>query len=764
MSTLSSSSNKSCLLCITGLLFFCSSSITYGQMLEEVVVTAQKREQSVQDIGIAITTLTGQDIRELGYTSALDVVRQTPGLEVASAYGPGSSAQVVIRGVGQNDFGEGHESPVTPYIDEFYLVSVPAVDFSMFDLERIEVLRGPQGTLFGRNSTGGLMHYVTAKPTKDTSGFISLGGGEYSEIKAEGAISGSLSDSLAGRLSFISHHSDGFKKNLNPDLGDGGEAGTDAVRAQLLFEPADDLSALFKAEYGEIDTIHNYYESIPLSAPDPETGLFDVNPGGIDFAGFNEANFGAGARNVNTANYPTFLKQDSLHFSLRVEKVFENFTLTSLTGYLDMDRELQEDCDATANSLCFAEFPYETDWFTQELRLHGSTDHLRWTAGVFYLNQDAENHPRATFNIPLDGPTALDPVTGLYNGFALPIELAGNCVMNTESFSVFGQVEYDFADKWTAIAGIRWTKDEKDFTDYDNATLRSCPGDPFGLPNFCFLPADGGVGVPNPITGSYSEDLISFRFEIDYRATDDVLLYASISQGTKGGGFNNGFYSDDIAGDNSLINYSDEKNIAYEIGFKSTLMNNRVRLNGSAFYYDYNNFQAFNWIGFGGLITNSDATSKGGELELESLITDQITIKLGLAALDTNVENVRGRAVNHVADRDMAYAPDFSANGSLSYDFSLTGDTNVRLFWDWNYVDDRFSNNFSEESERNESYFKHNASAIVDWRENWTLTIYARNLSDNEHEHRSFTFGDLGYRQVMYEKPRTVGAILTYSF
>ena len=670
----------------------------------------------------------------------------------------------MIRGIGQNDFGEGHESPVTPYIDEFYLVSVPAVDFSMFDLERVEVLRGPQGTLFGRNSTGGLMHYVTSKPTRETSGFISLGGGEFDEIKAEGAISGSLSDSLAGRLSFLSHHSDGFKKNLDPDLGDGGEAGTDSVRAQLLFEPNDDLSVLFKAEYGEIDTIHNYYESVPLSDPDPVTGLYDVNPGGVDFAGFNEANFGAAARNVNTANYPTFLKQDSLHFLLRIEKVFEHFTLTSLTGYLDLDRNLQEDCDATANSLCFAEFPYETDWFTQEVRLHGSTDRMRWTAGVLYLDQDAENHPRATFNIPFEPPTAIDPATGLYNGFQFPIELAGNWTMNTKSYSVYGQVEYDFAEKWTAIAGVRWTKDEKDFSDVDNATLRSCPGFLLGPVGFCFLPADGGTGIPNPITGSYSEDLISFRAELDYRATDDVLLYASISQGTKGGGFNNGFYGGDIAIDNSLINYGSEKNIAYEVGFKSTLMNNRLRLNGTAFYYDYEDFQAFNWIGFGGQITNSDATSKGGELELETLLTDQITVKLGLAVLDTNVEDVRGRTFDHVADRDMAYAPDFSANGSISYDFSLTGDTDARLFWDWNYVDDRFSNNFSEESERNESYFKHNASAIIYWKENWALTVYARNLSDNEHEHRSFTFGDLGYRQVMYDRPRTVGGTLTYSF
>ena len=755
---------RSNLLIKSSILIIITITCAHSQVLEEVVVTAQKREQSIQDVGIAITSMTGVEIRELGFTSALDISTQTPGLEVSSAYGAGSSANIVIRGIGQNDFGEGHESPVTAYIDEFYLVSVPAADFSMFDLERVEVLKGPQGTLFGRNSTGGLVHYVTAKPTKETSGFVSIGGGSNSEIKAEGAISGSLTDSLAGRFSFLSHHSDGFKKNLDPLQGDGGEAGTDAVRAQLLFEPSDDLSILFKVEYGEIDTIHNYYETVPLSAPDPVTGLFDVNPGGLDFAGFNENNFGAGARNVTTANYPTFLKQENLNFLLRIEKEFDNFTLTSITGYLDLDRDMQEDCDASANSICFAEFPYSTDWLTQEVRANGSTDRMRWTVGAYYLQQDAKNQPRATFNIPLDGPTALDPATGLYNGFSLPIELSGNWVMDTESYALYGQVEYDFNEKWTVLAGIRWTHDKKDFTDIDNATLRSCPGDPFGLTGNCFLPADGGVGVPNSISGSYSDDLISFRFELDYHATDDVMLYASISQGTKGGGFNNGFYGGDIALDNNLINYGSEKNIAYEIGFKSTLMNDRMRLNGSAYYYDYKDFQTFNWIGFGGQITNSDATMKGGEIELETLVTDQINVKLGMSFLDTNVENVRGRAANYVADRDAAYAPEFTGNGSVSYDFDLSGDTSVRLYWNWNYTASRYGNNFSEASELGESFFKHNASAIINWKDNWTLTIYGRNLSDNENEHRSFTFSDLGYRQIMYDRGRNIGASLAYSF
>ena len=741
-----------------------SESALGQSVLEEIIVTAQKREQSLQNVGIAITAFSGDEIRQLGWSNATEISLQTPGLETASVYGTGSSANVAIRGVGQNDFGEGHEAPVTVYIDEFYLVAVPASDFSLYDLERVEVLRGPQGTLFGRNSTGGLVHYVTAKPTKETSGYGSIFYGSFDEIKAEGAISGSLGSVASARLSFMSHHGDGFKKNLDPLLGDGGEAGTDSVRVQVLFEPQEDLRILLKAEYGEVDTIHNYYEAIPLSPPDPVTGLFGVDPEGVDFAGFNEEDFGAGARNVATANYPTFLKQDASQFLLRIEKEFANSTLTAITGYQDLDRGLQEDCDSTANSLCLAEFPYSTNWFTQEVRLNGSTDRMRWTAGVYYLQQDAENHPRATFNIPLDGPTAVDPVSGLYTGFALPIELAANWTMDVESYSVFGQIEFDLTEKWTGIAGIRWTKDKKEFEDVDNATLRSCPGDPFGLTGNCFLPADGGVGVPNPIQDDYSDDLISFRLEVDYQASDNVMLYASVAQGTKSGGFNNGFYGGDIALDPSLIEYDSERNVAYEAGFKSTLVDNRLRLNGTAFYYDYKDYQAFNWIGFGGQITNSDATMHGGEVELDALLTERLNAKLGFSFLETNVKDVRGRAADYVADRDAAYSPEFTANGSLSYDFDLTNDTDMRLYWNFFYSDERFSNNFSEPSELCESYFVHNANVTFNWQDNWTLTLYGRNLADKEYEVRSFTFGDLGYRQVMYARGRTFGASLAYNF
>lgn len=743
-------------------LLVCVSNDVSAQTLEEVTVTAQKREQSLQDVGIAVTAMTGESIREYGFSNAIDVITKAPSLDNYSTYGPGSSANITIRGIGLNDFGEGHEAPVTAYIDEFYVVSVPAVDFALYDLERVEILRGPQGTLFGRNSTGGLLHFVTSAPTEEFGGYLTAEAASFSEKKLEGAVGGALSDTVLGRLSFLYHDSDGFIKNRNPNISDnGGQAGTKSVRAQLQFMPTDDMNILLKAEYSDIDKVHTYYEQAPLTAADPVSGLFATNSGGIDGAGYNERNFGAGDRNETFTSRPSKLEQDGLNLLLRIEKEFGDVILTSITGYLDMERSLQEDCDASANDICFATFPYETDWVTQELRLNGTTDKMRWTAGIYFLQQDASNNPAAVFNVPVSGPTAIDPATGLYNGAIFPISLAANWEQETTSISGFGQVEFDLNENLRLIAGIRLGKDEKDFVDQDNATLRSCPG--FPIPSNCALPPDG-PGIANPYAATYDEDLLSWKLGLDYDASENVLLFASISQGSKSGGFNNGFYSGAAAVNPGLLRYGDEKNIAYEVGVKSTLWENRLRINGSAFFYDYSDFQTFNWEGIGGLVGNSDASAAGAEVEIEAFLTEQLNVRLGVSVLDTNIENLTGRSATFTADREMANAPKTTANGSVSYDFHASDDVDVRLIWDWNYAAERYTNNFNDPTSELDAYFKHNASMVVSAGENWRFTGYVRNISDKENEIKVFVFDSLGYRQVIHAQPRTYGLSVNYEF
>ncbi len=733
-----------------------------GDGLADIVVTAQKREQSLQRVGISVTAVTGEQILQRGVSDSIDLIVQTPSVDNYSPYGPGSSANIVIRGIGLNDFGEGNEAPVTVYVDEFYIVNVPAVDFALFDLERAEILRGPQGTLFGRNSTGGLVNYVTAKPTHKLEGYVKGTLARFGEVKVEGAVNAPISDTLSARLSFLSHHSDGYIRNLNPEFADrkGGAAGTDAVRAQLRYENGD-WDVLLKAEYGRQDHVHTYYEQTP-SVRDPVTGLASLNPAGTDAAGYNEANFGAAAPNVTYTNRPQYLKSKGTTVLLRAERKLGDTTFTSVTGYQHFSRRYAEDCDASPNDTCYARFPYSATSASQEFRFFGSTDKLRWTAGIYGLYSKSQNNPYAVFNVPVSGPSAIDPDTGLYNGAFLPLNLAANWRLRTLSGAVFGQVEYDVLPTVTLIGGLRVTHDDKKFRDADNASLRSCPGYP--TPTNCFLPPDG-PGIAHPYADRYKKTLWSGKAEIDFKPSDVALLYASISRGTKSGGFSNGFYPGGVTTDQ--LRYGDETNIAYELGEKITLFDRKLRINSALFYYDYQNFQTFNWQGVGGLLSNQDASSYGGEIEIEAAPVRGLTISLGGSYLSTKIKNVTNALPGggtYTADREMANAPKWTANGSVTYVAELANGRSLTLSWDGNYRSSRYTNNFNDPSVRLRGYFKHNANITYSVTDNVDVQAFVRNISNNLAPTKAYQFNDLGYTQFIYSEPRVFGGSLLYRF
>jgi len=729
--------------------------------LDEVVVTAQKREQNLQKVGISVTAISGDEIRERGVTNSVELITRTPNVDNYSPYGPGSSANVVIRGIGLNDFGEGHEAPVTVYVDEFYLVSVPAVDFALFDLSRAEVLRGPQGTLFGRNSTGGLVHYITERPSDDVTGYAKAAYARFGELKVEGAVNAPLSDRLTARVSFLSHHSNGYIRNLNPAFADdkGAAAGIDSVRAQLRFRD-DGWDVLLKAEYGRQDRVHTYYEQTP-SVRDPLTGLASVNPAGTDPAGYNETRFGAGKRNVAYTSDPQRLKSEGRAVLLRAEKTFGDTTFTSISGYMNLDRKLVEDCDASPNRTCFAEFPYESDTATQEFRFYHDGEGLRWTAGVYGLYAKAKNRPFAVFNVPLSGPTAVNPVTGLYNGVLFPVALSADWRLRTTSIAAFGQGEMDLTPQLTLIAGARITRDNKHFRDADNASLRTCPGWP--IPTNCALPPSG-PGIAHPYADTYAKTLISGKLEVDFRPTEDLMLFASVSRGTKAGGFNNGFYPGGVQP--SQIPYRDENVIAYEVGEKATLLDGRVRFNTSAFYYDYDRFQTFNFEGIGGLLTNHDARSYGVEVEFESRPVENLEVRLGGSWLKTRIDSVangRPGGGSYVADRQMSNAPRWTANGAVSYTVPLAGPSLI-FNWDWNYRSSRFTNNFNDPSVKLPGYIKHNADITYRANDNWQAQVFVRNIGNKLALSKAFQFNDLGYTQYIYSEPRVFGASVTFNW
>ncbi|WP_230188394.1 TonB-dependent receptor [Sphingobium sp. CECT 9361] len=726
--------------------------------LQEIVVTAQKRNQSIQRVGIAITAVTPEQIANRNIASSADLAGKVVGLESYSPYGPGTSSNVVIRGIGLNDFGEGHEAPVTSYVDEFYIVAVPAVDFALFDLDRVEVLRGPQGTLFGRNSTGGLINYITKKPSQTPEGYLSASFGRFNDLKLEAAATAPLTDTLSMRVSGTSRHSDGFQRSLNPALDRGGQAGSDAARLQLRYEGNDGWDILLKGEYGRTKTTHAYYES--KTGFVDNNGLVVADASIVDAVGYAERNTGAAKKNVVDVNDAAFLRSTGYSGLLRAEKKFGNTTFTSITGYQSYKRTMQEDSDGTPNPLVVANFPYQGEQVTQELRLYHDGGATRWTAGLYGLHAVGKDQPTATFNFPLDGPTAVDPATGLYNGTYFPISLNADWRLRTNSGAVFGQLEQDFG-QFTAIGGIRVTRDNKTFADADNAALRDCGG---GAVGDCFLIEDGGTGTPVPFRLKYKATLWSGKIELDYKPDNNNLFYASISRGTKAGGFNNGFYPTGLS--LTQIPYGDETLISYEIGQKSTLFDRKLRINTSAFYYDYKDFQAFNYVGLAGLINNQDANAYGVETDIEAAVTPELRLYVAAAYLHTNIKDVAKitpTGTNVVADRPMAFAPKWSGSGGATYTIELPNDRSLAFDWNFEARSSRFSGNFGDTGTQLEGFFKHNASVTFEASDHWQLRGFVDNIGNRLNTtYGGPSFASLGIIQVRYAMPRTYGAALRY--
>lgn len=437
--------------------FLLVTDLVYAQsgLLEEVVVTAQKREQSAQDVGISITTFTGNQLNQLGVVNSSDLARFTPGVYI-SGPGGGDQQQFTIRGATQNDFGDHSESPNALYVDEVYQASQQSQLFANYDMQRVEILKGPQGTLFGRNATGGLLHFITNKPSQEFEAFADMTYGRFNQMRAEGAVGGGLSDTVSARISGIySGHDNIYENNIN-DVGlppvpgvlqlfgrnptyDTDLSETDdpwaeetwSVRGQLLFEPNDDVNFLVKGQYAKQKFDGWGYQGVPSVAFVDDTdgdGLVDdtVNTRLQSDVGTTcemiNVNNGACVDSVFDGDFDGVRPnaQGDLFGSLEEGGIegrdanldfapedANQIKLWSLSGKLDWDLDFAKLVSVTAYSkikqfqggdVGAAPVPHfnfirqqEAEWFSQELRLEGEADRFRWIAGAYYLNIDTRS-------------------------------------------------------------------------------------------------------------------------------------------------------------------------------------------------------------------------------------------------------------------------------------------------------------------------------------------------------------------------------------
>ena len=777
---------------ILGILF-CFNSVQ-AAVLEEVVVTAQKREQSIQDVGISISALSGSDMKTLGMQTTTDLSAHMPGVQMFNALGgPGQNVSLAIRGVGLNDFQDGTEAPSVIYSDEFYVLPLAGASVAMFDLDRVEALRGPQGTLFGRNATGGLIHFISRKPSDEFEGYVDLTLAEYDQINVEGAVNIPILDNLATRFAFITNNNDGWQDNILPQK-DGGETDWWAVRNQWAWQATDDLDVLLKFEYSKARGDTGYYQHLPAfvdadgaaRAVPSNTDIYGTCPG-CGPTGYREEQSGAGdAFDTKVAN------QDLQRLSgTRATTVTGKITwdaggieVTSVSGYLNLSKDNREDCDSAPFDICRTRYAYDQEEFTQELRFHGETDRTRWTTGFYYLHQSADNKQDAALDA--DGFLGFTGIPGV------PFILDNEWESELNAWAVFGQLEFDISDKWSVIAGLRYSDDDKEFEQVKqdfiadpatlvlpDGTLRNQDFAPFpGLPlfggvNFTRNGAPFGVDadfdlvaelVANPAGDLVDQSFknVNAKIELDWRPTDDMLMYASFSRGTKSGGFNNGFIGGlEVGATNANVPFDEEVLHAWELGIKSTFWGGKARLNAAAFYYDYSDYHAFSFLGLASVTTNADASLYGAEFELFLNPIERLDMMFGLSLLDTEVEDISNGVT--VSDKEMGLAPDITFNGLARYEWpALNGMAGIQA--DFSYVDERHTDVQNQPVQLLESYVIGNARAS--WRTNddrWEVGLFVNNIGDVQVPSFIFNLASLGYAQInMSQRPRWFGGSVSY--
>lgn len=718
-----------------------------SQEIEEIVVVAQKREQAAQDVGISITAFSAQSIRNLRAYSSELLANQTPNLQSASFTSDPTVMLFAIRGVGQNDFGDHHEGPTAIYIDEAYIGALGATGFQLFDIERVEVLRGPQGTLFGRNATGGLVHYLSVKPDSEFDAYADLTIGEYNQQRFEAAVGGGLSDRINARLSLLSNQNDGFLENrIGPDVH---ETDALAVRLQFDFDVSENVNLWLKLHSAEDNNpdVGGFTQRASIPGPD---GLGDFLPSnvnadwfglgscaGCDALGYRDDD---GDPWAGDFDQPGKFKRDGNGGTLRFTANYPAFTLTAITDWSTLDKSYGEDSDGSPNPLYFYETTQDSTQWSQELRMHGDRNDFNWTAGVYFLGIDGDYSSR--FASPLFDADQL-------NRFDL----------ETNSWAVFGQVEYDLNANWRLIAGLRWTDDDKDYTFSPQCTGTGCVG-------FFVFPGSGAVsdigGFSSATVGplaSLDEDDWAGKLRLEWHH-ESLLVYGGISRGFKAGGFNAPV--DALLLPAEMV-YDSETLTNYEVGFKTTFRDNSILLNGAAFYYDYDDKQTFTFSGLTSSLLNRPSEASGIELELVARPAQGWDVVLGLATLDATVDDVPLPSGDS-AQQKAAQAPDLTINGVIRKSWPISAGT-VSVGVDGAYVAEQYFNTINHRTSRSESYTLLNIElgfAAPDNR--WSGGIFVNNLTDEDAITYAIDVSGSGYSLQSHVPPRWAGVRFRYNW
>lgn len=715
--------------------------------LEEIVVTATKRAQSLQDVPLAVNAFSADTIEVAGINNAGDLAILTPALNINVNTNP-FAARMIIRGVGTAQTDPALEPSVGLFIDGIYLGRTGLGMSDLTDIERIEVLQGPQGTLYGKNTNAGAISVITKKPSFEKSeGYVEASVGNYSMNKLTASASGPLTQNLAYRLSGNINQRDGYYDNsAGVDFNDADDWN---IQGKLQWEPTESLSILLSGSRVERDTTCCGADAVQTESVNNELVAQGLSPDSNDPYDYNVQ---------SNADNRFAMESDLLSMTIDYDTGWG--AIKSITAWNDYSYRVDQDPDRSElDILTLSNDKSSGDSFSQELRFTASpSDNVDYMLGVFYLEQNTKRGGDEPFVFIGDDIITIGSQQDL--PFPLPFNflvqpgdsLTLDMNQDAETIAFFGQGTWHIGDQWHITGGLRWSDEEKKSDLFSQTYSTAFSNQILGA---SFLDS---VSTPIDASLERSSDNVDWTLRAALDISDDSMVYASAGTGTKSGGFQT------VNGAADDREFDDEDTTTYELGVKSTLLDARLRINAAAFYSEIENFQAQRQLetGLGTYVSNeAKVETSGVDFQVEAVPMPNLVLSAGLLYMH-KYEITDGPEKG----ADLPFTAEFSGTLAATLVFPL-GDGGVYWRTDYSYMDDHSTNVASTAQLRDADYDNRNlVNSKLGWRNNsWNVSVWGKNLTDDKYAMQTaLPFLVSGMEAYFLAPPRTLGATVRYTF
>lgn len=736
--------------------------------LEEVVVTATRRSENMQEVPISVSAVTGSDLKDKTILNISDIMGHIPNLQINSPWGT-TQPNFNLRGVGvANEFNANVASPIGVYFDEVYEGFRAAQGVQIFDIDRIEVVKGPQGTLYGRNTTGGAINIISTKPELgDDQGYLTLGYGNYNRKRIQAAYETTpIADTLGIRAALNWIKGDGYLKNRNSrygveneHIGNDDYASEDSIAGRLIVRwlPSEKLDLSVKLFAGSSDPIG--------AAPIPEFPFFDgkaIDGFSRDGLGNDEAVSFKGGKFKNDTKGMTFTANYALS---------DRSTLINTTGYSDSEQDLAIDFAGSILDVGNTNYVSRSKAINEDIRLDIDFENTNLIIGAYFGIDSIETNNELTFFGFFDdtaGPDQFNPGGTFYTGPDAPpptsVHVLQDFTQERSSWAVYAEGAHDFNAKFSTTVGIRYTEDTSELNKFGALYLDSS-GNP-ALYTYSSTPEPSLAPlVPNGYLPDQKDTTNSVTGRIigNYQASEDVMIYASYSRGYRAGAYN-GLAT---AGPEQIYLTDPEEVDALELGVKSRFMDDRIQANGALFYYDYANQQIQEALDGVTFLRNLNSTVFGGELEIIGQASESLRITSSIGYLDTEYKSKQQLSGIDIGGNDLPFAPEWTANLGAQYLITDIAGGSVMLTGDLQYKTHQWFDPFNDKQavgplrDGEDAYTLANARVSYE-KDSYSLSFYVKNISDEYYKVYGINTEGFSFNNYFIRgEPRTFGLELT---